>query len=606
MSTLLSVRKLGPKKWVLASHPLYRDDYLTISWLQFLPVGVGTKHQREYLRKSARQFFSQWVSYMEGGKKRISPSTVRIMFTRLKTFTLWMISQEIWRFSSLSQGNLNEFLLSRNSTIHRDSAAKQGVSKSVTKSYITMLSLMWSFRGNYHSPIRFDASRSIEFDDIMLSARPRQRWMPVEISTAVSLLRTACGRMDNRLSLEETALKLWHGSRGLVGKTSWQRRASIEVLVKDAELEYAGASDVTYGTYTERGVPMDISDVFKEFVGVCLIVILFFSGMRISEALSLRSDCLVQRLHSNGKRFWYLRGIAAKKGGVERLWVVPGVVVEFVQLLEKIFRNIRELYKVENLFLARIWRTSQITGKLKPRPLGTGSAAYLLKQTIHRIYTADPNLSKQFHPHRARKTFAKFVVLRDKSSLESIAHHYGHIYAATLDSQYVGNDFNLEELIHEEDAVELRRGLLELLSSDNLGGKAGERLADLRNDQTSEIFKGKISLESLVDRMIKGGVILAPCDWGFCVYARDLSLCGGNQSGPDLVQRAPTICASCSNFAVTDRHIPWWERRVSDAEDFLQHKSISAQTRRLVEDQMQKSRLILTKLIRRGGDTDGG
>ncbi len=602
MSDLLSIEKISPKKWIIAKHALYSESKRVVDWTELLPREKGTKHQREQLRKSAREFFYCWTMYMEGYTKKLSPATVQLMYTRLKTFILWMTSRDIWKFSSLTEAELLDFLRSRKAAKRSNNfdEVKNSPSKSILKNYITMFSLMWSFRESYTSPINFNAKWSAAFDEILLFAQPRKRWEPIENTSAIGLLSKACSKVETFGQLDTILRTIWAGSRALVGKTKYQRRTIVEILLKSSMLQYASSFSAEE-TVPTANCERPINEYIKELVGVSLIIILFFTGMRISEVLSLTTNCLIERVHSNGQRFWYLRGIAAKKGGVERLWVVPDIVVKVVQFQEDLFNRIRIFHRVNHLFLARIWWTSRLTGKTRPQALCAASASRLLKETINDIYEINFGLSLKFHPHRARKTFAKFVVLRDKSSLESMAHHYGHIYAATLDSQYVGNDFDLGELIREEDAIELRRGLLDLLSSTNLAGKAGERIVSLRNDQFSEIFKGKLSLETLVERMIRGGVVLAPCDWGYCVYSKDLSLCGGSRSGPDPVRRAPTVCASCSNFAVADRHVSWWERRHSDAENFLANTNISAQTRRIVEEQKQKSRMVLSTLVRGKG-----
>ncbi len=50
------------------------------------------------------------------------------------------------------------------------------------------------------------------------------------------------------------------------------------------------------------------------------------------------------------------------------------------------------------------------------------------------------------------------------------------------------------------------------------------------------------------------------CDYGWCVFQAETALCGG-EVAPNEARRGPSVCADCSNFAVDDRHVPYWQDR---------------------------------------------
>lgn len=55
---------------------------------------------------------------------------------------------------------------------------------------------------------------------------------------------------------------------------------------------------------------------------------------------------------------------------------------------------------------------------------------------------------------------------------------------------------------------------------------------------------------------------LGVCDWGYCVYRVETAACMGDNRGPNALWRTQSTCASCANFAVTERHRPVWQARL--------------------------------------------
>ena len=51
-------------------------------------------------------------------------------------------------------------------------------------------------------------------------------------------------------------------------------------------------------------------------------------------------------------------------------------------------------------------------------------------------------------------------------------------------------------------------------------------------------------------------------DWGYCVYRVETASCMGDNRGPNALWRPQSTCASCANFAVTERHRPVWQARL--------------------------------------------
>lgn len=591
-----SLQYAGPRLWVMSPYPLYHGEKLKLHWDTLLPSGTGTRHQREYLLGSARQFLMAWIRMREQQKARLSPMTITQFFTRLKTLVRWMVENNIWRFNLISEDNVLDYLRKIAGTEVRLRGQKfSSISRKHLESSIFLLRALWLLRVEYYASLSVDIE-NIDVEPILAMTRRNVRWRPVDIEVAVMLLKRALDWCElweeiNALRNEmEVRYPKW------VGEPIWRRRRKFwnlfREMVRDGKFARTSAALSSGSDLRSDG----FMEAVRNATAAALLIVLFFTGMRISEALSLKSDCINQRVHSDGENHYYVRGYACKKNGKERLWVVPDVVVGVLRNLIDFNVSLEKRFGCLPVFSHR----RNVSGEViaAPARILPGLANDLMRRFLReQCGESGRMLAGVFHAHRARKTFARFIALRNKSALEALAYHYGHLYAALLDQQYVGTDFDLFELVREEGAQEIRNGLTEMLQSTRLGGKAGVRLSELRSQEDVSIFGGKTSIDSFVDRLIKRGVVLAPCDWGYCVYAPDLSKCNGTSVAPSEERRSPAICASCSNFAVSDRHLPWWSERYKEQEEFLKRGDLIPQARRVAEWRFKTTRYILGSIV---------
>lgn len=600
-----SVELEGPRIWLLTSHPLYTARQRTIDWVAFLPPNFGgTKHEREYLRKSAKGFMRCWIEYAEARRGVVSPGSIGNMYRQLKTIISWMTSNGIFRFSALSEKEASRFLRQRAKIVgERRGVPYKGLTKNSLHSYYAVLQNLWLHRSGYVAPLGFDPSTSCAIGEILQQARDRTTWRPLELDAALTIIRSASAYIEVAPSLLSVSQEIWMERAKWVGlSTGAKNKASARFFARLA----AKNDDFLYLSSKIAGSNLKPAEIFWEavraFWGASILVFLFFTGMRIGELLALDVDCLERRTHSDGVKYWYVNGIAAKANGMRRKWVVPDVLVEAINYLVALCGPLRQRFDLRALFVVQKGGGGSLAGRSKPLRMKAQAenrlARYFIANYSGEEVAAD---ARSFHAHRARKTFATFVAMRNKSALQALAHHFGHLYAAMLDEAYVGSDFELTQLISEQDQRELADGLRELLSAESLGGKAGERLSTMVTQlRQSKQFQGQVAVETLIGKLLKDGVTLVPCDWGYCVYAKDLSLCEGGVKGPNRVRRAPSICASCSNFAVTEKQLFWWNNRSLVQEKFLDREDLSEQARRITEYQLEFSRKVLKSLVNAG------
>lgn len=162
------------------------------------------------------------------------------------------------------------------------------------------------------------------------------------------------------------------------------------------------------------------------------------------------------------------------------------------------------------------------------------------------------------------------------------------------DSAYVGTDFDLGELVDAQTLEETRAALEELLTAANLGGRAGRMLS------ARSRFRGRTrdgDLASYVDFLIEeSGMRLGICDWGYCVYRAESAACMGDEHGPNPVWRTESVCMSCANFAVTERHRPVWQERLDRNLAILADPRLDDASRSLASTRITECERILSDL----------
>ena len=394
-----------------------------------------------------------------------------------------------------------------------------------------------------------------------------------------------------------------------------QSGKAMETAAKVAIKEIA---DFSVTTIPGEGVPWWTSPItdtrtiarMKEHIyAACLLVVVYFSGTRMSEILGLKTGCIEKHLSADGhETFWYLAGriykTARTDGGDAHKWVVPPPVERAIRVMEELSRPCREHANRDELWL--VYSSSGMLGK--NARISVPIHKTIQKMVNHHFFDFInlPNYrGKRWHwsSHQGRKTFARFVGKRDRTSLFALAQHFGHVERAMTDSCYVGTDFDLKDLVDSAFSEEAEKVLAELLTATSLGGKAGRRI------MKRSPFLGR-TIDRSVDEFVRKyvaetGLVLVACEWGYCLYKQETSACHGDRHGPNPVLREETTCSACKNFAVTETHRPYWEEFRSENQALLEYREIGPRTRELAEMRLTECNRILDDLDRQP-DNDHG
>lgn len=588
-ATSAIVRKTR-NRWYLYANELYEGETPAIEWGNILERGKGTKYQREYLMKSFKELIDAMVRLPRITKGRLAHGTVLNWVFAIQRLVRWMVERDIWRFSGIKPADLKEYIdSSKINAIHGGN-----VSQHTFERKISILQEMWELRDSYTSGLKVNPA--LVSPSVKHTGARKSSWTALEEDAALKLVGDAISWISTHgaylLALSD---RVW-AENGFVGRTTDGRKRSMtkfyEKLALEPEFQRL-ASDLSEGA-TKKTTAHVLVRAMHATDGACALLILFLIGIRIRELARLDTGCVRTERLKTGELVSRIHGVAAKRNGKARSWVTCEAVNNAINYLETCYSRARSASGVKALILNRVSSglPSPFFKMLRSRPHILTQRMMQFVRSPHRA--GSPPIGRM-HPHRARKTFARFVVLRDKRALESLAYHFGHLYVEITDVNYVGSDIELSQLIEEESRRDLAAGLSDLLTAPNVAGKGGEALVAYK-ERNSAKLRGKLSLKRMVDDLIKKGVQLAPCDWGYCVYAQALSACRGDGKGPNKERRSADVCSGCGNFAATERHRAWWEQRFEADEEFLKQEDLSSQTIMWVERRLSNTSEVIRGL----------
>jgi len=592
---MISIRKISSKQWEIIPYPGSEKAAIKILWDKLDFANRGTKHQREYFKKSTRELLEALIEAAEGKAGALSPLTAQAKKMKLWRLASWMAQRDIWLFSNLTAIDITDYV---QEAITRAAESNRTIRSKSLDSIVGFFREIWQVRLAYISPMYTDPDTIRGLTNLVSNGTKLERWAPIPIELATPLIKDALqwvevgGRITNRLQRE---VKL------LIGSTVGKNRKEIYRMTARAYETVSASADylsLTALVGENTDVVNTLRSARKLTDGAVIVLILLLTGVRISELASLQCGCVSEKVHDNGTSYLYMSGVAAKKKGLARKWVVPNVIRDAIGLLEE--RHGWRACSKENspLFTSFAGNGANVRSTTRMTRTSSTTLYKLFCKFAYSFHRDEPfPTNRRLHPHQARKTFARFVMCRDKRALGALVQHYGHLYGAVLDGAYVGSDIDLQEILDEESRADLAEGLMDLLMSESLGGKAGRALTEVRANMRERLqFGGKTAIENVVNAMISQGIRLAPCDWGYCLYDQEMSACQGDQAGPNPVNRCPSTCSSCTNFVITEKYRPWWEDRFRREERFLARPNLPEQTKLLTSIRMEETLKVLVTL----------
>lgn len=586
LETSIIVRVEGDA-WTL-HNPKLTEGYIKIDWAS---ISSSRGKLTKPLIEEGKLFLLEAIKRLEAQRGGISASALLLKFHRIRFSLEWMIQNSVSSFSLLTPLHIDKLL----------QAAAQRPGFQLTNKTMTswhhLFVEAWLTRGPNWGGLSFDPRTYRRLNKWTKVGKRNRRWKPLEEQAAISLIKDAITWMETVAPLLPPLLRKIYASRAETQHLS-RKRFRMETYKFMQNLENSEEFKKLRSLLGNPDIPSAflIHKAIRLTQGATLAQILFLCGTRVSEAASLTPNCLTSATHSDGFDYSYIQGWLAKTNGRDHRWIAPPSVCTAIEKINKLFDFIDAECR-PSLFIA-MRGNGILNRKMQFDKYRALRASAVVKEFARTSLRASPIPGHiRFHCHQGRKTFARFVVSRDRNALGALAGQYGHAHSGITDQAYVGYDIELSTLLSEAEQEELTLRLSELLSASSIGGKAGKNLRTLAETQLRPTqFRGKRALKHMAESLIAKGVKLAPCDWGYCIYVQELSACQGSHTGPNEIRRAPDVCAKCRNFAVTERHRPWWEERFNRDTAFLKGGNISEQAERFVERRIQTTTEVLIQI----------
>jgi integrase len=571
--------------------------------------------QWDFILPSAQRFTDPaYASLLETTRQLIALIRTRSLFTglphrsrtavgyfvHLRTLLRWMDQEGLSRFEDLDRAALRQY---EHAIRERQGRGGEQIRRNTVRDHLKVLVYLHHFRDELGDGLPeepFPGERAgVESDVRFGRYTPDAMAVPL-VQKSIEFLEA--GAIDILRAREIYAAAMAEALERIQTNTNCNRHvlhalAQIPIHTPDG---------------TQRILCMqNLSDLVNMLYAACFVVISYLVGARVSEILHLRSGCVASRASRGitgdteitvmvGSLFKH----QAEYHGRAHEWVVPQAAIHAISVLEALSAPHRLRTGRAELW-ARVRSTHGSLGAIEWQlePTGPMPARLTTTTTITdylQRYARWLNLPLvegrhwQLTAREARKTFARFAALRDRTGLYALAQQLGHRDRSMTDSGYAGTDYALEREIHAEVLEQSVLAWEHMLSASQLGGSAGREILAKRPQ-----FRGarmKENIKTYARTLVEAGLVLGVCDYGYCVYREEYSACRGNAAGPNPIYREPSTCTRCLNFAVSATHRPYWLGQVRRCETLLNEPALPTQTLKIVRERLEEARGMLRSM----------
>jgi len=589
-------------EWVLAATSARHEDRpVVIRWAFLLPNYRRFTHPRyATLLESARQHLALMRVGTAGSARGFGAYSLRTYFYCLRALIRWMSELGITRFADVDEAAMAEF---KQVIGRRRGYAARTISRETLHHYYHVLSSLYRHRGAVRDALQVDpfpgvtaraATADQPHDRKVTACTPDAVAIPL-IQGAIELLSDSAVQI---LAARERALCVYNR----VNASSGDKRRARRVM-------NAAMSEISIDTPQGRK-QLDsywtLSMLIDLLYGACFVIISYLVGLRVSEILYLQAGC-VQPFDPGtvgappaGAMIVGTIYKAESYHGRRHQWMAPTPAVHAISVLEALSAPHRARTGNKQLWQRPTVRTFG-TGewlpdsKFKLRVSDTKSA----NQRVNRLacwlnvpsYNGKP---WRLSSHQGRKTFARFVALRDRTALYALAQHLGHRDVRQTDAAYVGTDHNLEREIDAAVLDSSASAWEQMLTAPTLGGRMGAEVLARRPRFRGSSVKREI--RNYARMLAETGLTLGVCEWGYCVYREEVSACHGSATAPNPVRREPSTCARCTNFSVTEAHRPYWSDQLDRYESLLNNPDLPTQTLKISRVRLEEARALIRSL----------
>ncbi|MDH4565637.1 site-specific integrase [Pseudomonas sp. BN414] len=319
-----------------------------------------------------------------------------------------------------------------------------------------------------------------------------------------------------------------------------------------------------------------VISIVVALIDACIVLLLCLTGMRRSEVVGLKVDCLSFKADGYWLTYTVFKTSISSQGDIKTI-PIPKIAADAIDVIVELGRDARAYGKHDYLF-AKIPMSS--FGNV-PHSSGVERACNRVAGTL--------GIDYKVHPHRYRKSLALYIIHQDSRNLEIIKRLFSH-RSLKMTLRYIlslpgVNDEVKATLIEEntEILVEVLQGVI----SGQIGGIGGKRLAKTAN--SSPILRaklqnaGKESLSQYVASLLDEGVkLLHRTNLAICLRTPGLtseSPCDAKNDSPGS-RLHPNLFAcdpyNCRHAAFVEANVPSLKNEIIFHDNMIKHRYCGA------------------------------
>jgi integrase len=588
-------------QWVLAPTSVLREDRpIVIRWDFMLPNGSCFTDQRyAALLESARQHVALFRIAPSRYRSGCDGGSLRVYFLCLRTLIRWMTQEQVRRFADLDATLIADFT---KAVRRRRGYTGPTISRRTLVHYYGVLAGLYRHRGTVPDSLRVDPFPGLSIHAATARSPDRGPAPYTPEVVAIPLIQGAIEFLSvaalPTLVAREQFLQVYQQRRSADEDRRDARRAAYRALHEITIDTPRGPHRLD--TYWSASMLVDL------LYGACFVIISYLVGPRVSEILHLQAGCAQpfdEPGSDAGPCIASIEGAIFKHEpyhGRRHHWIAPDPAVHAISVLEALSEPHRARSGRSDLWLRPCIRGFGLDEWLADSVLTLRvSDTKSTNQRVNRFvqWLRMPRFKGRrwrVSSHQGRKTFARFIALRDRTALHALAQHLGHHDVRETDAAYVGTDYQLNQEIEAAVLDQSVSAWEHMLSARTLAGRMGAEVLAHRPRFRGASLKQEI--RAYARMLADTGLTLGVCDWGYCVYREELSACHGSATAPDPVRREPSTCARCKNFAITDAHRPYWIDQVNRYERLLNDPTLPTQTLKIARARLEEARSLLSSM----------
>jgi integrase len=509
----------------------------------------STAPEYSSLLGSTKNFIYSLMSDPVDGR-RPQYSTLIDRFKNCRSLLKWMIANGYERFSQLDKNSLEQYEQYHKTRKAMNCGDKDGRLKPTALSHLfDIVRALYKQRDKIEDAITvepFDGETGNERAGTTRAVRAQNKTERIPDEVAVDLLSKAFNYVEVK---SEAILKAMDAVEAFRKEPTEEDNHT-----KIAIAEEHGVADLR-----------DLNAEKKRLRTACYIIIAYFSGIRVSEGLSIKKGCIEKKRSDNGTDYYLLHSTHYKteKRPKADTWLVPEAVAIAVDVLERLSEPWRKQSELDYLLLNMNKSKSGKRGVIS-------DMNKLLKE-----FTKDTGVV--FHngkpwnltTHQFRKTFAYFMARENKCNFKFLQEQFKHVSMDMTLWYVITEEEDMELLEDVENAVEdvSLECLYDIMTpGKNIGGAGGAYIAERRD----KIFKGMAG-EDIHRTLNESGMddlYVRSTIYGLCVFNEEHAECN---AGFDCLCNPNT----CKNAVVTDDYKKHWVELLQRCGELINRPSAS-------------------------------